>query len=477
MRHLVEFNGRVAILPGGRLDIGVTGDNLVEEIAFRTPAFPGASAYLKTRFNGQSYKDVLTWDGSARAWVTPATRAMLAMMPKFFAQLQLEAPGDGEDVLVWQSQVFPVFVNETIQADAPIEAQQAPYLQQLDLRVQQAAARAENASRAQPYVGDNGNWQVGDADEMAFVDSGVRASGADGAPGPEGPRGADGTPGPEGPPGVDGAPGPEGPPGADGSPGPVGPPGADGAPGPKGDQGEPGPKGDKGDPGDPGAKGDPGEPGLKGDKGDPGDPGVDGYSPVKGTDYWTEADQASIRAVLMDEVAEEYQPLTGALTAEAALADGDAFPFHDASASAPRKTLWSSIKAAMKSYMDTLYAALGHTHALTAAGITGVLPTTKGGTGVNAANAIALREAMGIYAGRSVFTDAGTGTQYLTVPFGKELPSVPSAIIASIGVSGSMTQTFESTDVTYAYTTANFRVKCSNGGSLGTVWVDWIAIL
>lgn len=34
--------------------------------------------------------------------------------------------------------------------------------------------------------------------------------------------------------------------------------------------------------------------GLKGDKGDTGAPGADGYTPVKGTDYWTAADKAEI---------------------------------------------------------------------------------------------------------------------------------------------------------------------------------------
>lgn len=36
--------------------------------------------------------------------------------------------------------------------------------------------------------------------------------------------------------------------------------------------------------------------GLKGDKGDTGAPGADGKTPVKGTDYWTEADKAEIVA-------------------------------------------------------------------------------------------------------------------------------------------------------------------------------------
>lgn len=46
-----------------------------------------------------------------------------------------------------------------------------------------------------------------------------------------------------------------------------------------------------------GEKGDPGE-SIKGDKGDPGESvkGDPGYSPVRGTDYWTESDIAEIKS-------------------------------------------------------------------------------------------------------------------------------------------------------------------------------------
>ena len=37
-----------------------------------------------------------------------------------------------------------------------------------------------------------------------------------------------------------------------------------------------------------------GDKGDKGNPGDKGDPGVDGYTPVKGTDYWTTDDKAEI---------------------------------------------------------------------------------------------------------------------------------------------------------------------------------------
>lgn len=93
--------------------------------------------------------------------------------------------------------------------------------------------------------------------------------------------------------------------------------GADGAQGPAGPQGEKGAdgtmtfedlteeqkaslKGEKGDKGDTGEQGPQGEQGIQGEKGEQGPagvngaPGADGYTPVRGTDYWTTADQAAI---------------------------------------------------------------------------------------------------------------------------------------------------------------------------------------
>ena len=49
-------------------------------------------------------------------------------------------------------------------------------------------------------------------------------------------------------------------------------------------------------------------------------------------------------------------------TAETAIADGDYFPYYDTSATAKRKSLWSNIKSVLKTYFDTLYAAVSHTH-------------------------------------------------------------------------------------------------------------------
>ena len=140
--------------------------------------------------------------------------------------------------------------------------------------------------------------------------------GVDGAPGPKGdkgdigPQGPAGEKGDKGEPGNDGAPGPKGDKGDTGEPGPQGPKGDTGDVGPQGPAGEQGPKGDKGDTGEQGpqgiqgpqgpagADGRDGEPGPKGDTGDigpQGPAGADGHTPVKGTDYFTEADIAAIK--------------------------------------------------------------------------------------------------------------------------------------------------------------------------------------
>ena len=125
--------------------------------------------------------------------------------------------------------------------------------------------------------------------------------GAPGADGAKGDKGDKGDPGEKGAPGADGAKGDKG---DKGDPGEKGAPGADGAKGDKGDPGEKGAtgdKGDKGDPGAPGKDGTDGKDGAPGKDGTPGTPGADGapgaagYTPVRGTDYWTAADIAEIK--------------------------------------------------------------------------------------------------------------------------------------------------------------------------------------
>jgi hypothetical protein len=58
-------------------------------------------------------------------------------------------------------------------------------------------------------------------------------------------------------------------------------------------------KGDKGDKGDQGDRGPQGEPGIPGE---PGPAGADGYTPVKGTDYYTEEDKEEMVDMVLDSI-------------------------------------------------------------------------------------------------------------------------------------------------------------------------------
>lgn len=114
--------------------------------------------------------------------------------------------------------------------------------------------------------------------------------------------------------------------GSDGAKGDTGAPGPQGEIGPKGDTGETGPQGPKGDTGPVGPQGPQGEKGdaftyddftetqllaltgPQGPKGDTGatgpkgDTGPAGYTPVRGTDYWTAADIATIKSYVDDAI-------------------------------------------------------------------------------------------------------------------------------------------------------------------------------
>lgn len=77
--------------------------------------------------------------------------------------------------------------------------------------------------------------------------------------------------------------------------------------GDKGDTGEQGPQGDKGEQGIQGIQGLQGE---KGETGSQGPKGDNGYTPVKGTDYWTQADKEEIKQYVKGEIPTKISELT-----------------------------------------------------------------------------------------------------------------------------------------------------------------------
>lgn len=86
--------------------------------------------------------------------------------------------------------------------------------------------------------------------------------------------------------------------------------------GPKGEKGDTGPQGPQGEKGADGTmtfeeltpeqketlKGEKGDTGPQGPQGVKGDTGASGYTPVRGTDYWTDADIAEIKAYVDDAI-------------------------------------------------------------------------------------------------------------------------------------------------------------------------------
>lgn len=125
-----------------------------------------------------------------------------------------------------------------------------------------------------PKIGKKGNWQIWNAIEKAWIDTGVKAQGEKGDPGEKGKDGADGKPGTAG---ADGAKG------ADGITPHIGDNGnwflgsTDTGKPSRGEKGDTGATGPAGAPGKDGANG---ETGLQGPKGDPGTPGASGHSPT-----------------------------------------------------------------------------------------------------------------------------------------------------------------------------------------------------
>ena len=172
------------------------------------------------------------------------------------------------------------------------------------------AAGAPGADGVTPTIGANGNWFLGS------TDTGKPSRGVKGEQGAKGEKGDKGDTGAQGEPGKDGRPGAAGAPGATGTtftpsvsadgtlswtndggktnPASVNIKGPQGVQGPQGEPGAKGETGAEGATGPEGPQGPRGEQGPQGEPGATGPQGPAGHTPVKGTDYWTAADQTSM---------------------------------------------------------------------------------------------------------------------------------------------------------------------------------------
>ena len=142
--------------------------------------------------------------------------------------------------------------------------------------------KVEELNNHPPVPGSNGYWLVWDADKDEYVESQLALP--DVTVGPQGPKGDKGD---------------------KGDTGPQGPAGPRGETGPKGDTGDTGPRGPAGPQGEQGIQGEQGPQGPAGPRGETGPKGPagsDGYTPVRGTDYWTADDIAAIKSYVDDAI-------------------------------------------------------------------------------------------------------------------------------------------------------------------------------
>lgn len=126
--------------------VGVEGNNGADRVVFRPDQPADTAVYLK--FDGDApVKKALTYDATLSGWIWNVERAELSLAQngRLRIQLQAEQPGEGDDVVVWQSRVFEAMVSGTIPADEAILASQTPYLQDLDARMTAAVTQVEGA--------------------------------------------------------------------------------------------------------------------------------------------------------------------------------------------------------------------------------------------------------------------------------------------------------------------------------------------
>lgn len=282
------------------LIIGKQGENVSRSFVFDFSAWESAfgegtlTLFVKRHSDSAAYPVLLSIAGNRATWnVSDIDTAKAGT-----GALEIRYAVDG---VVVKSETFNSYVYPSITAtDDPAPDPYESWIETLVTlgeTTQINAQRAEAAAQTYPYIDSvSKHWMVWDVEAGEYVDTGISAEGQGGGGGSDGiwlPNvDADGVISWQKsesttPPTVRNIKGAKGDKGAQGERGEKGEQGEQGI---QGERGADGAKGDKGD------KGDRGEQGVKGDKGDKGDTGVDGHTPVRGTDYWTAADQQQIVA-------------------------------------------------------------------------------------------------------------------------------------------------------------------------------------
>lgn len=268
----------IKIYPNGQVfladnNLGYVGEHISRNLVIKMEEFIDGVALLEIEKESDEKpeKEVLTLDKQENTYILPIYESLLTAK-----EIKMQLVIMIDEKVIFKSEMFKFKVGNSI------NAKDREFLEEY----------ANNVFKIEEKIKEVNNLLE---DLNIKVESGY-FNGKDGEIGPAGPKGKDGelvfndlTPEQKetlrGPQGIQGERGIQGPKGDKGDTGEQGPQGLQGVKGEKGEQGDVGPIGPIG------PKGDTGEQGIQGI---PGENGADGYTPIKGTDYFTESDKQEL---------------------------------------------------------------------------------------------------------------------------------------------------------------------------------------
>ena len=213
--HLVQYDDTIPVAQFDLMDNGQP---------FELPA--GATVSVRMRKPDGFGVDNAALEASGSTVLIAFTEQMCAAAGRGWINVEIN---DGTGVKY--TQPVMVVISENAVTDKTIES--SSEFSELDKLIDETEEYLNNP----PKIGKNGNWEVWDAEEKSYVDTGSPSRGEQGPTGPQGEQGPAGPQGEQGPTGPQGEQGLTGPQGEQGIQGPIGPEGPEGPQGPKGDDG------------------------------------------------------------------------------------------------------------------------------------------------------------------------------------------------------------------------------------------------
>ena len=295
---IIDKDLRTIIIPSSVKNLGVESDDDVLRLKFSMPRMYGDvdlsdfSIYINY-MNAKNTGDVYVVDDKTIAddtitfsWLVGRVALAYKGSVRFIVCMKLYDSAMAEVIKEYNTTIASLPVLEGLETSEAVIEQNPDILTYINELINM------KVDIITPTIGDNGNWYLGD------TDTNKPSRGEKGETGEKGEKGDTGATGPTGPKGDIGPQGPQG---------EIGPKGDTGVQGPQGEMGPQGPRGEKGDKGDAftysdftaeqlaalkGEKGDTGPQGPQGERGPKGEQGIqgpagnDGYTPVKGVDYF-----------------------------------------------------------------------------------------------------------------------------------------------------------------------------------------------